>query len=513
MKRLNYIKTKKLFIRCDKPRLLHLPSQNKMYTKLTPKANSKPLDPKSFTPVITRNCQMINKNPNLLNIKRNNRLRIASPLQEMNTKPFLKGHYINNNVNQNKFQYKKLPFEKIRRLKIKLNDEPNNLNKTKKKKLNIIKKQFNLPTVQNINSFMNKNTKIKINNINKYNNLKQNFNDDNLIHFTENEKTSEKNLLYNDIKNPLYQLLDTKGSSTGSKLETREMSGNTVIKSKSSLNSPQIANLNTNTKIFKERCRSLKNLFGNHRTIENSSIAYMNYNNICKQKIIKYLDKTIKDLKKIKTIILDDKEIDEYKEDYERGHNDEIKDNKLKKINLNTKNYNSRKNNLNIDTKININYNLGKDNKIRKLILNKSPSNIFNFAKLHKTISYDELKFDVKEKEKYSGIERKSFNNIKKNVKNRRTNSSINNQYNTINCDNEQFYKEDKFSYYKNNNIVKNFDCEVVIPNLNINKENNFFKINENEKNKNQLTKDRYIEEDNNCNIDNNELANFEFLD
>ena len=72
---------------------------------------------------------MISKNPNLLNIKRNNRLRIASPLPDMNTKPFLKGHYINNNANQNKFQYKKLPFEKTRRLKTKLNDESiNNLN-------------------------------------------------------------------------------------------------------------------------------------------------------------------------------------------------------------------------------------------------------------------------------------------------------------------------------------------------------------------------------------------------
>ena len=519
MKKLNYIRNKKLLVKCEKPHLLHLPTQNRMYTKFTPTINQKPLDSKSLTPVICRNCQMINKNPNLLNIKRNSRLKITStPIQKLNTKPFLKEHNINiNNAIQNKFQYKKLPFEKIRRLKIKLNDESiNDLNNINKKKLSNIKKQYSLPTVQNIHSVVNKKANIKINNINKYNNLQQNYYDTGKnipINFTENEKKNKKILLFNEINKPLWQLLDTKGSSIGSKLETREMSGNTAIRSKSSLNSPQIVDFNNNFKVFKERCQSLKNLFGNDRTIDNSFMN-MNYNSNFKQRIIKYLDKTIKELKKIKTIIQDDNEMDEYKEDFEKGHNDEIKDNKFKKIDLNEKKYNFNKNNLNINNKNIINYNFRNDNnKINKLILNKSPSNIFNFNKLNKTISYDELKFDVKEKQKYSGMEQKSFNNIKKTIKNRRTNSSINNQFNTVICGDEQSYKEDEYSNSKNNNIVRNVDHEVVIPKLIINKENSFIKINENEKNKKELTKDRYIEEDNNYNDDNTELANFEFSD
>ena len=517
MKRLNYIKNKKLLIKCDKPHLLHLPPQKRMYTKLTPNIDSKFLDAKSLTPIISRNCQMINKNSNLLNIKRNNRLKLASsPFQEINTKPLIKEHNIENNANKKKFQYKKLPFEKIRRLKIKLNDESNiNINYIDKTKLNNIQKQRNLPTVQNTQSILNKKSKIKINNINEYNNFKKNFYDTRKnipINYAENEKINKKILIYNDNKKPFCQLFDTKGSSFGSKIETREMSGNTAIRSKSSLNSPQIGNYNNNFKIVKERCQSLNNLFCNDRSIENS-IINMNYNSMFKRKIIKYLDNTIKELKKIKTIILDDKEI-EYKEDYEKGNDDEIKENKLKKIDLNKK-YNFYKNNLNTDTKNNINYNLGKgDNKIHKLVINKSPSNIFNFAKLNKTISYDELKFDVKEKQKYSGIEQKSFNNIKKNGKHRRTNTFSNNQYNTVNCGNEQFYKDDEFTNSRNNNIIRNYDCEVVIPKLKINKENNFIKINENDKNTKHLTKDRYIEEDNNNNnVDNTELANFEFSD
>ena len=144
--------------------------------------------------------------------------------------------------------------------------------------------------------------------------------------------------------------------------------------------------------------------------------------------------------------------------------------------------------------------------------------------KLNKTITYEDLKSNIKEKQKLLQIEQKSFKNFKQFNFNKR-NKSENNKFNTINT-----YTGDYLGYkgmFKNNDNnnnykIKNYDTEIKIPKLNIKFNNNknnekiiLNKINE---------EDSYLNNDNNnkikerYNIDNEtdnnaDIANFEFSD
>ena len=263
-----------------------------------------------------------------------------------------------------------------------------------------------------------------------------------------------------------------------------------------------------------------------------------------KKKILKYLDKTIKQLIKIKTIILDEKDNEEYKEDKENkiynkdnnvniDENEDEEDEKIKeeiqnkyiKIDLSKigKNLEKYKNKIDIDKNtINISFD-GNNNQILKYnynTLNKK-GNRNSLQKLNKTITYDELKSNIKEKQKLLQIEQKSFNNFKKLNIHKRNKSENYNKYNTLSA-----YTGDYLNYKfntknnDNNNKIKNYDTEIKIPKLNINfngnntnKDIKLNKINEEDYflNNNNKLKERYNadnETDNNADI-----ANFEFSD
>ena len=150
--------------------------------------------------------------------------------------------------------------------------------------------------------------------------------------------------------------------------------------------------------------------------------------------------------------------------------------------------------------------------------LNKKPYKSA-FKKINRTITYDDLKSNVKEKQKLMQIEQKSFKNFKKLNFNKRNKSENYNKYNTINT-----YNYDYFDYRsimknnENNYKIKNYDTEIKIPKLN-------FKFNKNENTNIELNKineeDSYLNNDykNNERYGDNErnnnpdIANFEFSD
>ena len=299
-------------------------------------------------------------------------------------------------------------------------------------------------------------------------------------------------------------------------------------RSKSSINSPQLfggINLNKNINNLKKKTFKFLKFDKMDDKIKITS----------KKKILKYIEKAIKQLTKIKTIILDEKET-EYNEDKEANNEGEINEenedeekikenlkNKYIKLDLlkKGKNLDKYKNIIDIDKNtINISYEA--NNKeifpYNFKILDKRP-NKNAFGKINRTITYDDLKSNVKEKQKLMQIEQKSFKNFKKFKFNKRNKSENNIKYNTINA-----YNYDYLSYKsimknnENNYKIKNYDTEIKIPKLN-------FKFNKNENTNIELNKineeDNYLnnyyknnkrygdnEEDNNPDI-----ANFEFSD
>ena len=554
MKKYHNIDNKKLMLKLEKPHLLHLFSNNKFHYKVNSHNNpqNKFSHNTSFSPLLKgKNNKASNTNifNNFPNQKKNN-----SPSKA-------KSNYIKDNINNIikttplKFQYKKIPFEKVKGFKLKL---PNNLlnnksnNNYKKNILNthqtnypIIYEHNNSTIESNISTIKEKSYKKSNNKLNK--NLKNTIITDNnntLGHKTEvinpniidtiQENNKLANINNNNIngnKKPLYHLIETKSSSIGSKLETREESGHFIkSRSKSSINSPQLFNNNIN---FIKNLNKKKFSFLKFDKINNNKIKISS-----KKKILKYLDKTIKQLTKIKTIILDEKDSEEeYKEDkYNEKNEEEI--NEEKEDNLNKyikidllkigKNLERYKNKIDIDKNtINISYEGNNNKQIYPYNYNGINKKGYKntLKKLNKTITYEDLKSNIKEKQKLLQIEQKSFKNFKQFNFNKR-NKSENNKFNTINT-----YTGDYFGYkgiFKNNdnNInykIKNYDTEIKIPKLNIkfnnNKNNNeniiLNKINE---------EDSYLNNDNNnkikerYNIDNEmdnnaDIANFEFSD
>ena len=294
----------------------------------------------------------------------------------------------------------------------------------------------------------------------------------------------------NKIKKPIYhQIIET--SSIGSKYETREESAH-FVRSKSSLN---------NIHLIKKEKEKEKNFIKDFsflkfkRKKDKDSLSP-------DKKLLKYVNKAIKQLNKIKILIT---EQNTKKENLSAIKQKENLKNKNIRIDISKigKNLEKYKNIIDIDkNKINLSYDrksqtVGVNNDINNYILKKKRNKPV-FKKLNKTIVYDDLKSNYKKGNKAFNINKRNkmefFNK---------------NKYNTIN-------NEDKYK-------IKNFDTEIKIPKIDINyikrmKNNTEFNlINEEDKyiNNNNRLKDRYKNEnDEESNYNNNtDIANFEFSD
>jgi hypothetical protein len=176
-----------------------------------------------------------------------------------------------------KFQYKKIPFDKVKGYKIKLPNPFRNKrqnNNYKKKVLNIYHINYPLISEHNHSSIQtNKDTIEEKFNKRSYSYLDTITDKQNTLNSQNNTLTQKtliinKNLNHvikqtniiiknkeNNNKKPLYYFIESKSSSIGSKLETREESGHFLkSRSKSSINSPQLfsgINLNKNINNYK----------------------------------------------------------------------------------------------------------------------------------------------------------------------------------------------------------------------------------------------------------------------
>ena len=298
-------------------------------------------------------------------------------------------------------------------------------------------------------------------------------------------------------------------------------------RSKSSINSPQLfsgINLNKNINNLKKKNFKFLKFDKINNKIKIAS----------KRKILKYIEKTIKQLTKIKTIILDEEEAEKNKDNQKNNKgeiNEENKDEKIKedlenkyiKIDLLKigEHLDKCKNIIDVDrNNINISYEANNKGIFPYYfnILNKKPYKNA-FKKINRTITYEDLKSNVKEKQKLMQIKQKSFKNFKKLNFNKRNKSENYNKYNTINIYNYDYFGcKSIVKNNKNNYKINNYDTEIKIPKLNI-------KFNKNENTNIELNK--INEEDCNLNNDyknnerygdnegdnNSDIANFEFSD
>ena len=572
MKKYQNIENKKLMLKLEKPMLLHILSNNKFNYKVNSINNqNKNIRNTSISPLVLGRNNKLTNNPHNFN-KLVNQKKNLSPKKTFN--------YMKNNANHinrttpMKYQYKKIPFEKVKGFKLKLpnaiyNNKPNNYNSNNKK--NLMNNQQNcypiivdrnLSTIEsNINAkkdkqskstYTNINSNIAYSNNNTINNLvndikpakietnlnkntiqEQNINY-NINNNNKSKSTEKKIIIYNDNKRPLQQQIETKSSSLGSKLETREESGK-YLRSKSFINS-QLFNNNIKFVKSKNNAKSKNFSFVKFNKTNNK---YNKMNFATKKKILKYLDKTIKQLTTIKTIILDDKDSLDYKDDKEENDineeteedeklKEEIK-NKFIKIDLEKigKNLDKFKNKIDIDKNtINISYE-GNQNDAHYYNFNglNRKGNKEILKKLNKTITYDNLKANVQENKKFLNMNQKSFKNFKKLNLGKRNKSDKFRKYDTVSTYGDFYNYNYKGNYKKiDNNKIKNYDTEITIPKLkfNFNKsgidndtayDNELNKIKEekNYLNNEAKIKDRYNgdnEADNNADI-----ANFEFSD
>ena len=569
MKKYQNIDNKKLMLKLEKPMLLHILSNNKFNYKINSINNqNKHIRNTSISPLVLGRNNKLTNNPHNFN-KLVNQKKNLSPKKTFN---YLKNNA--NNINRTtpmKYQYKKIPFEKVKGFKLKLpnsiySNKPGNYNSNNKK--NLMNNQQNcypiivdrnLSTIDsNINTKKEKQNKSSYTNIN-YNNAYKNNNtinnlvndikaakietnlnnntiqDQNINNNNNKSKSTEKKIIiYHDNKKPLQQQIETKSSSLGSKLETREESGN-YLRSKSFINSQLF---NNNIKFVKSKNN------GKHKNFsfvkfDKINNKYNKFNFATKKKILKYLDKTIKELTTLKTIILDDKDSLDYKDDKEEidineetEEDEKLKEdlkNKFIKIDLEKigKNLDKFKNKIDIDKNtINISYE-GNQNDAHYYNYNglNRKGNKEILKKLNKTITYDNLKANVKENRKFLNLNQKSFKNFKKLNLGKRTKSEKFRKYETVSTYGD-FYNYNYKGLYKkiDNNKIKNYDTEITIPKLKFNFNKNGIdnntaydnEINKIKEEKNYLNnetkiKDRYNgdnEADNNADI-----ANFEFSD
>ena len=184
-----------------------------------------------------QNTLKYNMNINHLNTKNySNKIRnIYTPIKTYN---YLKDKKANEIIKTSpiKYQYRKIPFQKVKGFKFKLPN--NNLNlKQAKNKSNInypIICQHNNSTIQsNYNNNTIKDTlNTRMETINNQEDIFLDFKSNNF----KNNNIKKDIIILNKIKKPIYhQIIETKSSSLGSKNETREVSAH-FLKSKSSLN-------------------------------------------------------------------------------------------------------------------------------------------------------------------------------------------------------------------------------------------------------------------------------------
>jgi len=442
------------------------------YNKFKYNLNLNHLNPKNYQNKI-RNIYTPIKTFNYLKDKKNNEILKTSPI---------------------KYQYRKIPLQKVKGFKFKLQN--NNINiKHQKNKSNI-----NYPIIcDHNNSTIQSNYNNTINIKDTFNTKMETINHQEDIYLdmkNNNNKINNINkdiIVFNKIKKPIYhQIIETKSSSLGSKYETREESAH-FMKSKSSLNNIHLI------KKEKEKQKQ-KNL------IKNFSFLKFERNqdktNISPdKKLLKYINKAIKQLNKIKILITEKTKKRENLTLINSKENLQDKNIRidLSKIGKNLKKY---KNIIDIDNnKINLSFErnnkiIGMNNNINYTINKKN--NKYTFKKLNRTITYDDLKLNYKKGNKVFNINKK--NKIEFYNKNK---------YNTIN-------PEDKYK-------IKNSDTEIKIPKLDINyikkmKNNdglNLINEEDNAINNKSKLKDRYKNEnDSENNYNNNtDIANFEFSD
>ena len=382
-----------------------------------------------------------------------------------------------------KYQYRKIPFQKVKGFKFKLPNNPINIKQLKKK----INEDINYPIICEHN-----NNTIQSNMNNNYNNntrLETIVHQDDMVF--EKKKNNDniinnEGIRYNKIEKPIYnQIIDAKSSSLGSKYETREESAN-FIRSKSSLNNIKLLKKEKDEDIIKNFS------FLKFRKKQNKIDLSPN------QKILKYISKAIKQLTKIKILIKSQTKTKELLNKIKINESP-IKKNiniDLSKIGKNLEKY---KNIIRIDNnKINLSFerrNQTISTYNDNYILNKRNKNKATFKKLNKTITYDDLKSNNK-----NGYKKLRLNRINK--------IEYMNKYNTIN-------NEDK-------NKIKNFDTEIKIPKIDINyikkmrnideEINKKIKLKDRYKNDNDGESNYYNDERDNTNI-NTDIANFEFSD
>ena len=438
-----------------------------------------------------------NLNLNHLNTKNyQNKIRnIYTPIKTFN---YLKDKKNNEILKTSpiKYQYRKIPLQKVKGFKFKLPN--NNLNiKHQKNKSNInypIICDHNNSTIQsnfnyNYNNTIKDTLNTRMETINHHEDIYLEMKNIN----NKNNNINKDIIVFNKIKKPIYhQIIETKSSSLGSKYETREESAH-FMKSKSSLNNIRLI------KKEKEKQKQ-KNIIKNFSFLKFER-KQDKINISPDKKLLKYINKAIKQLNKIKILIIEKTKKKENLTEInskENLNNNNIRID-LSKIGKNLKKY---KNIIDIDNnRINLSFErndkiLGINNNINYNMDRKR--NKYTFKKLNRTITYDDLKSNYKK-------ENKAFNINKKN----KMEFFNKNKYNTIN-------NEDKYK-------IKNFYTEIKIPKIDINyikKMNNNTElnlINEEDKdinNKNRL-KDRYKNEnDAESNYYNNtDIANFEFSD
>ena len=404
--------------------------------------------------------------------------------------------------------------------------------------INPKKDKPNQKSYTNLNS--NYNNLYKKNNDNTNNNtinikLTTNANSNNNILSTIHEKYNTTNNTHNKSKShqkkikifsenkiSVPQCIETKSSSNGSKLETREESSHYLNKSrsKSSIDSFQLFKNNINVTENKRKDLKKNNFsflkFDKNNHNQNHKLKL---NISSKKKILKYLDKTIRQLTKIKTIILNEEDSEDYKEKDAEEENKIEKfqkegKNKYNKIDLSKieRNLDKYKNIIEID-KNTINISMeGNTNNIG----NNNNGNGHIIKKLNRAITYDNLKCNIKENQKLLNITQKSFKNFKKLYENKHNNlEKFNNKYETVSS-----YHGDSYNYTgflkKNDYKINNYDTEIAIPKLKINYNKN--NINS-EIELNKIKEEEYLNniDDgyniNNENDNNSDLANFEFSD
>ena len=273
-------------------------------------------------------------NPNINYLNTKNHLNKI----KKNYTPIKTYNYPNNKKNEIikttpiKYQYRKIPFEKLKGFKFKI---PNNNNN------NILNfKQFKKKTEVNYPIICDHNNSTIQSNINNYNNntIKDTINYQEDININNINKEI---YFYNKIKKPLnHQIFETKSSSLGSKYETREESAH-FLKSKSSI---------------KKEKEKEKNIIKNFSFIKfNKKDDKINLSP--NKKLLKYINKAINQLNKIKNIIINANDTKEENLSYNKlKENSENKNNKidLSKIGKNLRKY---KNIIDIDrNKINLNF-------------------------------------------------------------------------------------------------------------------------------------------------------------